>query len=172
MLAGSTALVNSFALALKQMHELRRRGSNAPVLGEAIDAARLGDDDALWATILEAWRFAPTFPVLVRYCARETRIGQGASARVVPAGSQVYVVPQAAMFDASIEDAEHFSAERGEELYLQFGAGPHTCLGRDAATIELLAMFRAFLCLSGAESIRVGRIRYDGPAVHALRVTA
>jgi hypothetical protein len=33
-------------------------------------------------------------------------------------------------------------------------------------------MFRAFLCLSGAESIRVGRIRYDGPAVHALRVTA
>ena len=172
MLAGSTALVNSFALALKQMCELRRRDSKTPVLGEAIDAVRRGDDDALWATILEAWRFAPTFPVLVRYCARETRIGQGASARVVPAGAQVYVVPQAAMFDASIEDAEHFSAERGEDLYLQFGSGPHTCLGRDAATTELLAMFRAFLSLPGVDGIRVGRIRYDGPAVHALRVTS
>jgi len=173
MLAGSTALVNSFALALKQMHELRRPKSDQPVLHEAVAAARrAGGDARLWALVLEAWRFAPTFPVLIRYCARETRIGQGASARVVPAGAQVYVVPQAAMFDASIEDAEHFSAERGDEHFPQFGAGPHTCLGRDAATIELMAMFRAFLRLPGVENIRVGRIRYDGPAVHALRVTA
>jgi cytochrome P450 len=170
MLAGSTALVNSFALALKQMSKLRRRGSVEPVLGAAITAARAGDDETLSALMFEAWRFAPTFPILVRYSPRETRIGRGASSRVVPAGAQVYVVPQAAMFDASVEDGDAFSTLRGQRLYLQFGAGPHTCLGREVATAELLAMFRAFLSLEGAERIEVRRIRYDGPAAHSLSI--
>jgi cytochrome P450 len=169
MLAGSTALVNSFALALRQMTELRCRGETVTVLGKAITAAG-ASDDSLWALILEAWRFAPTFPVLVRYCARETRIGQGASARVVPAGSQVYVVPQAAMFDAAVEDADNFSTQRSADLYLQFGAGSHTCLGREVAKTELLAMFRAFLRLDGVDRIQAEGIRYDGPAVHALTI--
>ena len=160
MLAGSTALVKSFVNALEQI--LQRDQKELP-------AQR--DTDTLRALLFEALRFNPTFPMIVRFCPRATRLGEGASAREIPAGAQVYVALVAAMFDAEIGDADRFSAVRSPAGTLVFGWGQHMCLGRVIATTELVEMLRAFLSVPELLQFKGSRIRYDGPAVQSFRIT-
>src|SRR5262249_21482425 len=110
MPAGSTALVKSFALALHQLFVKRPPDRRSRYWRsrheEAIAAAKRGALDELKALMFEALRFETPFPILVRYCPRATTLGQGERARKVPAGSTVYAVQVAAVFDELVEDAD------------------------------------------------------------------
>jgi cytochrome P450 len=176
MLAGSTALVKSLTQALQQLVRRPEKLRDAIVAAkEACDREDQNRSATGWnklrALLLEALRFSPAFPMLVRYCTRDSVIGSGANARKVPAGSNVYVVMLAAMFDDSVEEADGFSAARPRDTYLHFGAGPHECLGKRIAVIEMVEMLRAFLALldpAKVEQMTAGEIEYDGPAAHRL----
>jgi len=158
MLAGSTALVKSFVHALRELLAREKK------LREALD------HDALRAALLEAMRFAPTFPMVLRYCPRELRLGSGARARTIPRGATVYVSLMSAMFDDELGDADLFADARPEHQYLHFGAGPHECLGRAIAAETLEAMLHAFLAVPRVIGAAPGRVRYDGPAVERFRI--
>jgi cytochrome P450 len=159
MLAGSTALVKSFAHALQQI--LKRPETIAAALAAP----------SVEPFVLEALRFNPTFPVVMRFCPRATRLGEDRHAREIPAGAKLYVVLLAAMFDDRVGDADEFAPSRPADHHLHFGGGTHECLGGQVARTILAEMFRVFLALPGLRHARGSRIRYDGPAVDRFRLT-
>jgi cytochrome P450 len=133
----------------------------------AIAAAQAGNAKQLETLILEAWRFNPTFPVVTRYCPNGARIAAGTERELdVPAGATVNAVLLSAMFDANAVDRpERFGAERSAGTWLQFGDGPHQCLGQREAITVLVALTSHLLRLPDFAIQKRGRIRYDGPAV-------
>jgi len=174
MLAGSTPLVKSITHVIDQILRLvdpRQEAPDSQVLkallsdNQALQQLR-SDDQALERLLLEALRFNPTFPVVLRYCPFTKILGGGQARRLIPAGASLYVTLIGALFDAEINDADHFMPGRpaDEDTSLIFGWGQHHCLGRYVATAELVEMLRAFLELGNVIEFKRSRIRYDGPA--------
>jgi cytochrome P450 len=170
MVTGSAVIAKSFTHILDQL--LQR-----PEFFEmAVKAATTKDGRTLRALALEAMRFNPTFLILPRYCPRETTLAaRTPRRRTIPAGSTVYCVTLAAMFDAeAVLEPEAFRPGR-DYAYLHFGTGLHWCLGQeiDVAMTQLEAMLRHLLalrCFAHADSRRLRRRRivYDGLAVDRL----
>jgi cytochrome P450 len=167
MLAGSAALAKSFVHVLDQLLQRPER------FAMAVRAAKGNDGKRLGSLAEEAMRFNPTFIVLPRYCPRDTTLAAGTSRRrQIRAGSTLYCVTLAAMFDSeAVPEPEAFRPGR-DYAYLHFGTGLHWCLGRevDIARVQLQQMLVHFLrhprLLHGdATRIRRKRIVYDGPAV-------
>lgn len=85
----------------------------------------------------------PTWALFVRENTEEVRIGEF----VLPKNTWVYIFPwviqRTAKFFPNPEqfDPERFSPERSDEVpqyaYLPFGAGPHICIGKSLATMEM-----------------------------------
>jgi hypothetical protein len=113
--------------------------------------------------VLEALRFRPPFPALVRYCPRATSVAGTA----VPAGSTLGFSPLAAMFDpALVERPEVFVAGRPEDVYCIFGRGPRVCLGQNLMMGLLPPMLQAlFVHMPQIAGMTSGEYRYDGPAL-------
>jgi len=165
MTAGAT-ICKAFVQAL---HALLER----PVeLRAAALAAEQRDTDRIRAYHWEALRFAPVFPLLVRYCARATEIGaRGPHATSVPAGAMVIIAPVAAMFDPLVtERPETFRVGRPAQCYLHFGEGQHRCIGEWLAGAALPALFSALCELPGWLATAPGRLEYDGPAIARYQV--
>lgn len=125
----------------------------------ARQAAVNGDRDLLWRHARESLRFRPQSPALLR--ADRT-------------GTPVMVSTRSAMHDPSFVDRpSRYQTDRPERCYLHFGAGPHTCLGRDLAR-ELTVSAMAVL-LQEPRLRRMpgpsGRPTLDGPMPAHLVVT-
>lgn len=174
VLAGCGPLAKSFTQILVQL--LRRPES----FELAVKAATTDDGRTLRALALEAMRFHPTFLVLPRYCPRDTTLAAHTPRRTpIPAGSVVYCLTVAAMFDPeAVPEPEVFRPGR-DYAYLHFGTGGHRCIADEVDLVmpQLERMLRHFLalrCFAHGDARRIrgrwGRphIRYDGPAVDRL----
>jgi cytochrome P450/glutathione S-transferase len=153
----SKALVNV-------LDELFRRPA---ALAGARDAALRHDRDEVARYVLEALRFNPHNPAVVRHSRTDTVLGSGTPYEAaVPGGRLVYAATLAAMFDPEgFENPASFRVDRPHDQYLHFGSGMHTCLGRWISQTQLPEIIAALLRLPGLRPPRgrAGRIRYDGP---------
>lgn len=119
--------------------------------------------------VVEALRFNPVFPVIPRYCVRNTTLARGTERETeIPAGANVIVSPLGAMFDPeAVPDPERFGFARNIQLnqrtsttpdwdygspsdntpgsYVIFGGGEHWCMGDQMAICEMASMAVALL---------------------------
>ena len=119
--------------------------------------------------VVEALRFNPVFPVIPRYCVRNTTLARGTERETeIPAGANVIVSPLGAMFDPqAVPDPERFGFARNLQLnqltstrpdwdygspsdgtpgsYVIFGGGEHWCMGDQMAICEMASMAVALL---------------------------
>jgi len=190
MMTGSAVVTKAFCHAFDQI--LRR----PRVLKDAIDIAKapILDRPAMGYLLVEGLRFNPVFPVLPRYCVRNTTLAQGTPrATEIPAGSNVIASVLGAMFDPeAVDQPDRFSNARNLQLnrnfaadnwrygskrdgtpgdYMIFGGGDHWCLGDQMAIGEMASMAIALLGkLNNPRRPCYSSLRYDGSAVRSLRV--
>jgi len=143
-------------------------------LTQAQQAAKVGDLEELRRVLWEVLRFRPVQAGLLRTCLRETTIAADtARATSIRPGSVVFVGTESAMHDeTAIPDPETFDSSRAEGQYLNFGDGPHRCMGERMMRVQLAALVAPLLRagrLRRAEG-RQGRLRWHGPHPDGLRV--
>lgn len=185
IVTAAAVVTKAFAHALEQLllnEDARARARDAAQAGRRAEVAQL---------LVEALCFNPVFPMLTRYCPRNTTLAKGtAHESEIPAGSTVVVGLIGALFDPkAVREPGRFGYGRALELNpgwstaggryggpansgrgadLLFGGGTHRCIGDQMALAELAAMGMAVLELP---RLRIGRpLRYDGPAVKSLVV--
>ncbi len=120
-------------------------------LQAAAEAARAGNDEAVLRYVLEALRFHPPAPLLVRQSLREETLARGtAHETAIPAGKLIFAANGSAMMD-EIELAKplSFDLQRPWHHYLHFGWGMHECLGYHLALTQLTALVKPLLALNG-----------------------
>lgn len=185
IVTASAVVTKAFAHALEQLL------SNADARDRAIDAAARNDRTGLARIVLEALRFNPVFPMLTRYCPRNTTLAPGTPRETaIAAGSTVVASPLGALFDpVAIDNPERFDCGRTLELNpawitrgtryggpansgrgasLIFSGGTHWCIGDEMALAELAAMAMAVLKLPNPRA--AGPLRRDWSAVESLVV--
>jgi cytochrome P450 len=145
----------------REGHGARRRPA-APSSGGAAGAtraARAGDTGVVAQYVVEALRFDPLTPLLVRHAARDTVVAPGTRhERRIGAGRTVYAAVLPAMADPRAFDDPHtFRHDRQPAADLLFGHGLHACFGRHANLVTIPELVAALL--------RAGRVRrVPGPA--------
>ncbi|KAI5837020.1 heme peroxidase [Morchella snyderi] len=125
---------------------------NAHHLAEIQRLAALDTDEA-WETIkkyaLEGGRLAGTFG-LYRRCASDVTVKDYDRLLHLRDGDLVFVNFITASRDKDIfPDPEVIKLDRPESLYMQYGVGPHECLGKAANIIGLTTMLMEFGKLKG-----------------------
>jgi len=143
-------------------------------LASACAAARADDDDLLYGHLLEALRFRPLAPAILRIAPRDTvlAIGSGHDARI-PAGTKLFVGIGSAMQDPRrLPDPSGFDPRRPRDAYLHFGLGVHHCFGRFINQATLPMMLKPLLKRSGLRRApgKAGRMAVNGPFPTALWV--
>ncbi len=125
----------------------------------AVRGAASDDPESLWSSILETVRFNPPIPFLRRDVSRDWDApGNG---KAFHRGTTVYLALCSAMFDeTSVVQAQRIQKRPGS-VYLHFGAGIHSCFGRELARQIITEAVRALML--GSELSRVGPVIYDGP---------
>lgn len=100
-------------------------------LAFAQHAARQGQDDALLGALMEALRFNPMTPLVLRRAKRDCVIGAGSlHATPVKAGDMVLPSNLSVMFDeAFIPSPERFDPHRPPQDFMMWGWGRHLCFG-------------------------------------------
>lgn len=134
------------------------------VLQQARAAAKEEDTDRMLGLAMEAMRFHPNAPVLLRYNAKDQTIGgkDGRKRRKIPGGKKLYVMTKSAMFDKrSVEDPKRFKGDRPRETYLYFGFGMHTCFGNYVNMVSIPEMLIALL--KREDLSPKGKVVNDGP---------
>jgi len=144
-------------------------------LASACAAARVDDDDLLYGHLLEALRFRPLAPAILRVTPRDTvlAIGTGRDAHI-PAGTKIFVGIGSAMQDPRrLPDPAGFDPRRPRDVYLHFGLGVHRCFGRFINQATLPMMLKPLLKRSGLRRApgKAGRMAVNGPFPSALWVT-
>ncbi len=109
IVTGTTVVTKAFTHAFEQLV------GNPAALRRAVEAAHAADRDALQRLMMEALRFNTVFPMLARYCPRNTTLARGTPRETeIPADSMVAVSPTAAMFDPrAVEEPDEFREHRG-----------------------------------------------------------
>jgi cytochrome P450 len=143
-------------------------------LASACAAARADDDDLLYGHLLEALRFHPLAPAILRIAPRDTvlAIGSGRDARI-PAGTKLFVGIGSAMQDSRrLPDPARFDPHRPRDVYLHFGHGVHQCFGRYINQATLPMMLKPLLKRPGLRRAagKAGRMSVNGPFPSALWV--
>jgi len=135
----------------------------------ARDAAIKSEINAVEAWTFEALRFNPVFPILPRYCPRDTTIvDKTGASHAIAADSKLAVWPIGAMFDPdAVKDPGEFRSDRSNALSMVFGYGTHQCFGEHLARVELPEMMMALLKFKDLRrpGVGSGAIGYEGPAV-------
>jgi cytochrome P450 len=137
-------------------------------LAGAADAAKENDADLLLHYILEALRFNPESPLLIRLCSNAVTLAPMTSRlTTIPAGTLVLTAIEGAMFDddpSAFPDPQIFRTTRPLDNYLHFGWGMHRCFGRGIAQAVLPAAVGALLRLPNLRRVRGlrGIATYDG----------
>jgi cytochrome P450 len=119
IVTGTTVVTKAFTHAFEQLV------GNPAALERAVDAARAGNRDALERLMMEALRFNTVFPMLARYCPRNTTLARGTPREIeIPADSMVAVSPTAAMFDPlAVEEPDEFREYRGQNFNRDWTSG-------------------------------------------------
>ena len=171
LLPGSALVARAFATALVQLFKRKE-------LRSAAYAAAAGQDmELLEGCVIEALRFHPVFPLVPRYCPRETTLPGFTHQHTIKAGRSVFAAVSLAMFDphAKLFDGPGGGRPadvkiRDREQYRHFGGGAHECLGKHIALPQMAAMLYHLLQLP---ELNVGRVRYqddDGISPKSLLV--
>jgi len=158
LIVGAVATTSAaVAQAVEQL--LRRPGP----LAAARRAAVAGDVEAVAKYALEALRFNPQTPGILRFCRAGAVVAGGTGrATAVPPGSQVVLATLSAMFDPdAFANPGQFRVDRPAPAYLHFGSGMHTCFGRMINLVQIPEIVAALLRAEGLRA--AGGIAYDGP---------
>jgi cytochrome P450 len=120
IVTGTTVVTKAFTHAFEQLI------GNPEALNRAIDAAKADDRQALERFMMEALRFNTVFPMLARYCPRNTTLARGTPRETeIPADSMVAVSPTAAMFDPLVvEEPDEFREHRELNFNPDWSSGP------------------------------------------------
>ena len=123
--------------------------SRPDVLHKAIMAAHESRTKHVQRYIMEVLRFNTMFPILRRFCVRDTTIYAGSARSIhINKGDTVLLVLQAAMLDERvIATPERIMLDRPMGNYLHFGAGIHKCLGEELAMVQVTTMISEILKL-------------------------
>jgi cytochrome P450 len=131
----------------------------------AADAARENNPSLLLQYVLEALRFSPEIPVMMRICVKNRIIApMTPRATLIPGGATVVIATSSAMFDPDqFKDPYAFKINRPKNDYLHFGMGLHRCFGEMiAGTIVPAAVGELLLRNVRRVPGCGGRMRYDG----------
>lgn len=172
LLPGSALVARAFTTALVQLFRRKKLRTTAYAAHEA------GDRRTLEGCLMEALRFHPVFPVVPRYCPRETTLPGFRREYRIKAGRSVFASVALAMFDGKgalfqgpgggrpvdvrIRDRRH---------YRHFGGGAHECLGQHIALPQMAAMLFHLLGLPGLKVERIHYQKDDGISPASLNVT-
>lgn len=133
-------------------------------LAAARAAASAGEREEVWRHALEALRFDPQSPALLR-----------APACPVAGGPRALLVSTlSAMHDPGrVPEPGRYRTDRPDTAYLHFGMGPHRCPGAPLAKQLVVAALTAALGEPGLGMLDgpLGTVREDGPMVRAYWVS-
>jgi cytochrome P450 len=117
--------------------------------------ARSGREDLLLPYVVEAARFSPRPPLLVRQCVRRTSVG----GRQIDPGTVVFALPITAAFDWKVARWPwRFRPGRPPGAYPIFGHGQHHCVGASPERpIAQTVMTQMALRLLGLPGLRRSR---------------
>jgi len=119
-------------------------------LALAQDAARRQDQRRLSGCVMEALRFSPGDPVIYRWTAADTWLGEGSGRCTLPRGTLVMAWNSSAMFDpALVESPWRFRPDREPGSYLHWGLGQHSCAGAYINQAAIPAMLAPLLRIEG-----------------------
>lgn len=127
---------------------LRQFLARPAILAQAKEAAKTDNAQAMLGLALEALRFHPNSPLLMRFSPKEQYIGgsNGKKRRRIAANKILFLFINSAMFDPKrVDHPETFKPYRPKETYLYFGHGLHTCFGNYINYISLPEMLIALL---------------------------
>jgi cytochrome P450 len=129
-------------------------------------AASDGDDALFGRYVVEAMRFAPQAPGLIRIAATDYPIARGTHHEtIIPKGTVVFASTQSAMLDRDVvKNSDKFLLDRPDSTYLHFGSGLHACFGRYVNPDVISAVVKAALTIEGADRApgRAGELSIDG----------
>lgn len=138
-------------------------------------AARDGDRERVAKFAFEALRFNPHNPLIVRRTLRSTTLHSTTGHQLrIPAGSRVFALTYAAMFDPKqFSEPEEFSIDRPEQSHLQFGFGMHRCFGEQVALAAIPEILTPLLCQKNLQRAtgQKGKLAWDGPFPDHFHVT-
>lgn len=136
-------------------------------LAAALAAAGAGDTETVHQYVLEALRFHPPAPVLVRMSLQDHMLARGTDrATSIPAHKLVFASNSSAMMDdTSVDDPQEFRLGRPEHHHLHFGWGLHQCLGKFIAEATVTEIAKSLLTLKGLRRAAGadGEVQYTGP---------
>lgn len=106
--------------------------------------SKVGDDRQLTSYWLEALRFNPHNPVLLRYAASATEF----HGKKIPPGSTIFFVHLSAMFDPKVYlHPREFRTGRDVD-YLHFGYGEHRCFGEYINYVQVTELLKGLTVLN------------------------
>lgn len=153
----NSAVANAVDVLLDHPDELRA----------AAKEALAGNDEHVLRYTLEALRFHPPAPVLVRLSLSEEALAKGSPREtVIPAGKLVFAANASAMMDeVELANPLSFDLSRPWHHYLHFGWGLHECLGYHLATTQLTELMKGVLSLPGLRRAEGSdaQLTYEGP---------
>ncbi|MCA9162684.1 MAG: cytochrome P450 [Planctomycetales bacterium] len=136
-------------------------------LAKAQEAARRDDFPLLQRYVIEALRFQPINPFLVRVAAHDDVLAKGTSRETrIRQGTVVLAATQSAMFDESVvDDPQAFRIDRPDHHYILYGVGMHACFGRYVNDVQIPRIAQALLV---KHDLRLppgdaGRLKHKGP---------
>ena len=125
----------------------------------------LGDLDRLYGWCMDALRFWPHNPIVLRKATSDTELGGLA----IKSGESVIAWTQAAMRDpTTFPEPKRLRGDRDPLTYLHFGGGLHPCSGRPVNHFQI-PLLVAGLVARGIGHI--GGIKWAGPFPNRLDVT-
>lgn len=153
------------------MEQLLRRPD---ALAVARGAALASDDETLRRIVMEAMRFDPLAPGLLRIAAQDWAVARGTRReRTIPRGSTVIAAFASAMMDPRrVPSPERFDPDRRAHEYIHFGHGLHECFGRQINGATLHMMLKPLLKRSNLRRAAGpdGRLTKNGPFAERLVV--
>ncbi len=132
--------------------------SRKEILKKAIQAAKSDDTQTMKELALEALRFQPNMPVLMRFSKEEQELGK----RRIRAGQTVYAMTYSAMFDPrQVEQPKRFLPGRPVEDMMYLGFGQHRCFGNYINLVAIPEMLNVLLKIEGLRP--KGKVIKEGP---------
>jgi len=152
-LMGTLEPINKACVYVLQQFFARKK-----ILKKAIEAAKSEDKKTMKELALEALRFQPNMPVLMRFSKKEQQLGK----HRIGAEQTVYAMTYSAMFDPrQVEKPKQFLPGRPAEDMMYLGYGQHRCFGN---YINLVAIPEMLIVLLKIEGLKPkGKLIKEGP---------